>query len=401
MSRIDRREFMKHSVLGASGAILAPTILSAATRQDAKESEAKKPIRRTLGKTGIVLPIVSFGVMRADNPALIKAAYETGMVHFDTAHGYQKGKNEEMVGEMLKPYPRESVVVSTKVIPEGSDRKTGMPTVEATKEAFLNRLDISLKRLQMDYVDILYFHGIQSKEGLMWQPVVEALQQAKKAGKTRHIGVSTHKNEPEVITAAAESGVYEVVLTSVNFKQDHINDVKAAIAKAAAAGVGIVAMKTMAGGFYDKGKTKPINCKAALKWVLQDPNICTAIPGIVSFDHLTENWSVVHEIDLSPAEADGLKLGSLEQGLYCQQCEQCIPQCNMSLPVPDFMRAYMYAYGYGMASQAKELLTSIPAEADPCSGCESCSVECAKGFPVAERIRDVSRLVNVPEEFLS
>ena len=87
-----------------------------------------------------------------------------------------------------------------------------------------------------------------------------------------------------VIQAAIDSGVYEVVLTSVNFKQDHYPAVKEAIAKAAKAGIGIVAMKTMAGGFHDKERKQPINCKAALKFVcrmkilrLQFPEIQTLI----------------------------------------------------------------------------------------------------------------------------
>ena len=118
----------------------------------------------------------------------------------------------------------------------------------------------------------------------------------RRKGYTRFLGVSTHKNEPDVIDAAVDCGVYDVVLTAVNFKQDHYPSVKAAIARAAKAGVGIVGMKTMAGGFLDKEKTKPINCKAALKFVLQDPNVTTTIPGITSFDQLDENASVNQDL---------------------------------------------------------------------------------------------------------
>ena len=147
--------------------------------------------------------------------------------------------------------------------------------------------------------------------------MLEAVTIAKKSGKAKHVGVSTHRNEPEVILAAVESGVYEVVLTSINFMQDHYEELKQAIAKANAAGVGIVAMKTMAGGFHDKERTKPINCKAALKFVLQDKNVTTAIPGITNFDQLAMNVNVAHNLEMTQEEKNDLAGGKSEGSLYC------------------------------------------------------------------------------------
>jgi predicted aldo/keto reductase-like oxidoreductase len=326
--------------------------------------------------------------MRADNPALVRGALEAGMLHLDTAHGYQKGNNETMLGELLKEYPRESFIISTKIPPDG-------------KEGFLETLDVSLKRLKMDYVDILYVHGLSSASDVLAPDTLEALREAKKSGKARHVGVSTHKNEPEVIRAAVTSGVYEVVLTSVNFKQDHYADVKKAIAEAAAAGIGIVAMKTMAGGFHDKGRTQPINCKAALKWVLQDPNITTAIPGITSFEMLAENAAVNHDLELTESEKAALVPGKAEGGLYCPGCTGCTERCAKNLPVPEIMRAYMYTYGYRDPALGQELLAGLGVSGNPCGDCEECTVGCVRGFDVAERVRDVSRLTSVPSEFFT
>jgi predicted aldo/keto reductase-like oxidoreductase len=213
--------------------------------------------------------------------------------------------------------------------------------------------------------------------------------------------MSVHRNEPEVILAAIESGIYEVVLTSVNFKQDHYAQVKDAIAKAAKAGIGIIAMKTMAGGFHDKERTKPINCKAALKFVLQDENITTAIPGNTNFDHLAMNVSVNTDLAMTDDEKASLALGKTEGGLYCQGCEHCVPNCPKGLPIPDMMRAYMYTYGYRQPEMAQSLLRSLDIQNNPCSDCGHCTAVCTKGFNVAEKITDVSRLVSVPEEFLS
>jgi hypothetical protein len=126
MNGYDRRQFLKSSLLGTSGALLATSAFGqTAISCPQNPVSQKKLITRKLGKTGIEVPIVSFGVMRADNPALVKAALEAGIVLFDTAHGYQRGRNEEMLGEVLKDRKRESFVLATKVPPEDADNKTG------------------------------------------------------------------------------------------------------------------------------------------------------------------------------------------------------------------------------------------------------------------------------------
>ncbi len=388
MDTMDRRQFIKSSVMGASVSLLSASPLTSIAGQAAPSHVAQgKILKRPLGRTGIELPVVSMGVMRADNPALVRAALDSGMRHLDTAHGYQKGNNETMLGEVLKDYPRDSFVISTKVPPDA-------------KDAFLANLDLSLNRLHMDHVDILYVHGLTAGDDVVSPSTLEALKAARESGRARHVGVSTHRNEPEVIRAAVRSGVYEVVLTSVNFKQDHYSEVKKAIAEAAAAGVGIVAMKTMAGGFHDKERTKPVNCKAALKWVLQDPNVTTAIPGITTFDQLTENAGVNYDLVMTEDEKSSLIPGKSEGGLYCPGCPGCTDRCVKRLPVPDIMRAYMYTYGYRDARMAQDLLLGLRIAGDPCGECEACTVGCPRGFNVPARVRDVARLSSVPAEFL-
>ncbi|MCX6142710.1 MAG: aldo/keto reductase [Ignavibacteriales bacterium] len=402
MNGYDRRHFLKSTLLGTSGAFFSlPALAQGEAQTNSPLSSEKRFITRKLGKTGIELPIVSFGVMRADNPALVKAALEAGIVLFDTAHGYQRGKNEEMLGEVLKDRPRDSFVLATKVPPEEVDNRTGEVKAGSTAKAFLDKFDISLKRLKLDYVDILYVHGISSRDGALFPAMLEAVQTAKKSGKARHIGMSTHKNEPEVIQAAIESRVYEIVLSAINFKQDYYPKLKEAIANAAKAGIGIVAMKTMAGGSHDKERKQPINCKAALKFVLQDENVTTAIPGNTNFDHLNMNISVNTDLKMTDEEKGDLLLGKSQGGLYCQGCEQCVPNCLKGLPIPDIMRAYMYTYGYREPEMAHSLLSSLNLPEHPCSDCSHCGAACAKGFDISDRIKDVSRLTKVPVEFLS
>ena len=219
------------------------------------------------------------GVMNADNPNLVRAALDGGIFLLDTAHGYQEGRTEEMLGTVLKDRKRDSFVIATKVHLSTLDRRTGLFSKETRGEEIGEKLDISLKRLGLDHVDILHLHNQSARESVLYEPVLKALEKAKRDGKARFFGCSTHKNEPEVIRAAVEAKLYDVVLTSYNFRQDHHLEVQKAVGEAAQAGLGIVAMKTQAGVYWDKEKQSPINMKAALKWALRDPNVHTAIPA--------------------------------------------------------------------------------------------------------------------------
>ncbi len=397
MRYINRRGFIRTGITGAAGIIaLNPSVVSAVNSGGMTDI-----ISRTLGKTGMRIPVISFGVMRADNPNLCKAAYEKGIKLFDTAHGYQNGNNEIMLGNLLKDYPRNSFYLATKIKPAGVD-SDGKPSNQTNAEDFLSKFSTSLSRLKMDYVDILYVHDIRNPEMLEYKPIVNALKKLKKEGKIKFMGFSTHSNEPVVIDAAASTGTWDVILTSYNFKHTFINELNNAIKKAGQAGIGIVAMKTMAGGgFLDKEKTKPINSTAALKWVLSNPDVTTAIPGMTDFDQLELNIKILTDISLTEQEKNDLIIASAETDLYCTGCTKCLASCRMRLPVPDLMRAYMYAYGYSNPAMAYSLLGELGTNSDPCSNCTSCLVKCTRNFNIREKISDISRLVNVPKDFLT
>jgi len=293
-----------------------------------------------------------------------------------------------LLGEVLKDYPRDSFTIATKI------------TQTSTKEEFLAKFNESLTRLKMSYVDILYLHAVNTRDEALNPQMLEALKMAKESGKAKHVGLSTHKNEPEVIQAAIDSEVYEVVLSSINFKQEHSALMKEKIALAAEKGIGIVAMKVMAGGFLDKEQKQPVNYTAALKWVLQDENVHTTIPSILNLEQLQMNASVLKDIVLTDLEKNDLITAGLQAGLYCDGCQKCTVNCAKNLPIAELMRAYMYSYGYKQSQKAKDLLLTLNYGSNPCSDCSTCSAECVKGFDVAGKISEVSRLTEVPREFL-
>ena len=387
---INRRQFMKSSVAGMAGFICLP---STAKRQGKNQKE-KKLIYRTLGKTGIRVPVIGMGILSSGSPALMRAALDAGITHFDsTAAQPQQMRNEEMIGEVLKGVPRESVVFGTKIHLR-QDYKTGLYTKEATEDEFLKELDMALKRLKMDYVDIVYHHMVSRRESAFHEPAMKAMEKAKKAGKARFLGITTHSNMPEVVQAAADSNFYEVVMASYNYKQKNRWQVKKAVAKAADAGLGVVAIKVIRGGL-GKGE-KPVNPRASLKWVLQDSNVHATIPGFSNFEEMSVDLSVMEDLNLTEAEKSDLKRGASVSGLYCQGCGQCLQQCCDELPIPDLMRAYMYAYGYHQPALAQSLIASLALPRHACEGCSSCKVVCLNEWKVKEKVRDIIRLRDVP-----
>jgi len=408
-SKMERRDFLKLGGAGIAALSAGCATVAAEAKPPAPVAQAATPeptakpvgpARRILGRTGFEVPVVSMGVMNADNPNLVRAALDGGMVLLDTAHGYQDGRNEEMLGTVLPARKRDSFVLCTKVFLSTLDRKTGLFSSETRGEEIEEKLAISLKRLGLDHVDILYLHCQSQRESVLLAPVLRALERVKKAGLTRFVGVSTHKNEPEVIRAAVESKLYDVVLTSYNFRQDHHLEVQKAIGEAAGAGLGVVAMKTQAGVYWDKEKSSPINMKAALKWALRDANVHTAIPGFTTLEQLQSDLEVLHDPALSPEDNLSLEEPQKVAGLFCQSCEQCLSPCAEHLPIPDLMRSYMYGHAYRNREAAQSLLLALDLPPSPCSDCRTCPVVCAKGFDVRERIRAIVRLRNVPREFL-
>jgi predicted aldo/keto reductase-like oxidoreductase len=338
------------------------------------------------------------GILSSGSPALMRAALDAGVTHFDSTAGQpQQMRNEEMIGEVLKRVPRESVVFGTKIhlFP---DYKTGLYTKTVTEDDFLKKLDMALKRLKMDYVDIVYHHMVSRRESAFNEPIMKAMEKAKKAGKARFLGITTHSNVPEAVHAAADSNFYEVVMASYNNKQKNHRQVKEAIAKAANAGLGVVAIKVIRGGL-EKGE-KPVNPCASLKWVLQDSNVHATIPGFSNFEEMGVDLSVMEDLNLTEAEKNDLKRGTSVLGLYCQGCGQCLQQCCAELPIPDLMRSYMYAYGYCQPALGQNLIASLDLPRHVCEDCSSCPVVCLNEWNIKGKIRDIVRLRDVPSEFL-
>ncbi len=303
-----------------------------------------------------------------------------------------------MIGSVIKGRPRDSFFISSKVsLPQ--DRSTGTYNEGATTEEFLRKLDLSLKRLGLDYVDILCHHGVSRKESAQFEPALKALEKAKKDGKIHFAGISTHSNEPEVIRAATDCRAYDVIIPAYNFRQNHYSEVREAIARAAQAGIGIIGMKSIRGG--SRQSPKASNAAAAIKWVLQDPNVSMVIAGFTAFEEMNLDLGVMEDPTLTEDDRKELQRQASLPSNYCQGCRQCLGQCLGKLPVPDLMRAYMYTHDYRNLALARDLVVSLGLPTRVCEDCSSCAVRCPSGFNVSAKIRDIIRLRDVPASFIA
>ena len=402
MRKTDRREFLKKGLAGVCAAGFMPGAWKTAPPGSASQAGIPALAGRPLGRTGIRTPLISMGTGEASSAPLIRAAYDSGITLFFSATYYGRGNNERLAGEALKGLPRDSFVIGTAAVPEGLNPREGSPPKGLTARGYMKTAEESLKRFGFDHVDILLLPFAGKKEFVTHEPFLTAMTELKKQGKIRFAGIATHGSCEEALRAAADAGIYDVAMPAYNYKIENKEAMNEALAYAAKAGMGLVAMKTTAGAARDKDRTQPLNIGAALKWVLQNPNISSIVSGMSSVEELRKNLDMIKDLKMSDQEVKDLNLADLrsEPGLYCLQCRKCEPQCPDNLDIPTMMRSYMYAYGYRNAVQAWQTLATAAVTGRPCEQCDVCRVACTAGFDIKDRVKDIVRLKDVPLEFL-
>jgi predicted aldo/keto reductase-like oxidoreductase len=343
---------------------------------------------RMLGNTGMKVTSVGFGCMITSDPSVIERAIDLGVNYFDTARVYQGGNNERMVGAALRGH-RDQVYLSTK-------------SVARDKAGLLAHLDTSLKELGTDHVDIWYLHSYQKPEDIK-DELLEAQEIAKQQGKIRFKGISSHINQAAVMRGALAKKHFDVFLVSYNFAMDQ--GLGPALAEAKQAGVGIVGMKVMAGGYREmpfypttpawrERMQKDGAILAALKWVLKNKDVDTTIPSMVDHDQLLENVRAMAE-PFNPAD-EKMLTAQLERigPIYCRMCNSCEGQCREGLPVADVLRYLMYADGYRQFALGRQEFLNLSEEnrAVRCQDCPGCTVNCPNGVRVAHRLRRAQEL---------
>ena len=146
---------------------------------------------RTIGTTGLKVTSLSYGCMTTSDQSVIERAIDMGIIHFDTARGYMGGNNERLLGAAMKGR-RDKLVISSK-------------TIAKTRQEAMDQLETSLKELGTDHLDIWYMHN-RSTPAELPDELLEAQRAAKKAGKIRFAGVSTHYNMDQMMAYLVKLG---------------------------------------------------------------------------------------------------------------------------------------------------------------------------------------------------
>ncbi|MDH7512126.1 MAG: aldo/keto reductase [Clostridiales bacterium] len=400
--RISRREFLGHSLFGLGCFGLARTKGSPFGDRHGviqRETPEREPIRRSLGKTGLRLPIVSLGVMNADNPDLVRRAVDLGVRHFDTAHGYQRGRNEAMVGSVIQELGvREKTVIATKAMTP-SERQGKTP--QQAKQNFIKAVEESLRRLRTDYIDILYVHDIKDAGEINNPGITEALALLKDQKKTRFVGFSTHANMAACIEEACRGKFYDVVLTTFNYALADDTELLSSFQKARDAGIGLIAMKTQCSQYWYRDSLPPsqqryyegqILHSALLKWALRHDVITTAVPGCTTLYQLETDWQAAFDLAYTQEEERFFQNRKIKTELaYCVQCSRCVSTCPQAVDIPSLMRTHMYLTCYSNPSLASQTLEGVSRSngLQACSSCDSCRANCSRGVPVVRRIGEL------------
>ncbi|MCX5812212.1 MAG: aldo/keto reductase [Proteobacteria bacterium] len=378
---MNRRDFLKFGALG----VAAATGLSGLSKI-AEGATASKPgttpVYRTLGRTGLKVTVVSFGAMLTPDHEPMEVAFDLGVNYVDTARRYMNGRNEEIVAKALKGR-RDKVYVATKSLPSST-----------TKKDIVNDVETSLSKLRIDYIDVIQLHNLTSGDRAFIPETREALVELRKQGKVRFFGVTTHTNQADVLKAIMNDPdkFFDTALVSYNFTSEA--SVKHAIALAAKSGIGIVAMKTQAGGYKTDALGSISPHQAALKWVLQDANVACAIPGMKDMSMLQEATAVM-----------GMKLTRRDERIleryaeaiapyYCHLCAQCEPTCPQNVAISTINRSIMYAEGYENMELARATYDELPPDesAYVCSNCNECVAHCVNGLNIAAKMQKAKTL---------
>jgi aryl-alcohol dehydrogenase-like predicted oxidoreductase len=390
---LSRRELLAGAAASAGAALagcgaaesVAPTPAESAGQAAAAAAPAGMR-HRTLGRTGLSVSEIGFGAVPLDDPQVLLYAAERGINYVDTSPCYRGGASERAIGQALATH-RDRFVVATKWCPHHAGRK-------AVKRSFLDSLDGSLRRLQTDHVDVVLNHEVgRSSDGqgfarLENPEMREAFESAKQAGKVRFLGASGHDGDlMEVMTKAVDSGFIDVVLCRYSFL-DYPEQQKL-IDRAHAAGVGFVAMKTLAGAKgadLERFKGRHVTFKqAALKWVLANARLSNLVISISSRRQVDE-YVAASGNEMTLAERAALVEYAAAFGdEVCRFCNRCEPACPADVRVADVLRYSMYFHEYGERARALAAYAALPAgrRADACAACPApCVRACDYGLPV-------------------
>ena len=330
---------------------------------------------RALGRTGLQISPMGLGgipVQRIDaegTKQLLQKLVVAGVNYIDTARGYTV--SEEYIGYGLEGI-RDKFVLATK-------------SMARTREAMAADIDISLKNLRTDYIDLYQVHNPGPKDlETVIAPggALEALLEARQAGKIGHIGITLHS--ADMFQKALELSWVETIMFPYNLVETQGEDL---IRICGQKGIGFIAMKPLAGGAIE-------DATLALRFIGQNSNVSVVIPGMAEEKELQQNLAAV--ADTTPLSLEEKqKINRIRSTLgtqFCRRCNYCAP-CPMGIGIPGIFVLEGYFSRYNLQDWALTRYNGTPVKASACIGCGACEARCPYQLPIRKMLKNVVNLM--------
>ena len=326
---------------------------------------------KILGKTGLKVSALGFGgipIQRIDEEGsreLMHQLMDAGVNYIDSARGYTV--SEEYIGYGLQGI-RDQFVLATK-------------SMARDKESMARDVEISLKNFRTDYIDLYQIHNPNEAQlETVCAPggALEALLEAKAAGKIGHIGITLHS--ADVFRKALELDWVETVMFPYNIVETQAKELIKACAEK---NIGFICMKPLAGGAIE-------DAQLAMRFIAHNPDVTVTIPGMAEKKELDQN--VASYCDKAPLTQEELeKIEKIRSELgnnFCRRCGYCAP-CTVGIGIPAALVAEGYHLRYGLASYAMARYEASGAAASNCVDCGLCEERCPYHLPIRQMLKRV------------
>ena len=327
----------------------------------------------TLGRTGLKIARLGFGgipIQRIDAAGtreLMLWMKEHGINYIDTARGYTV--SEGFLGEALEGI-REDFILATK-------------SMSRTKEAMAADVETSLKNLRTNYIDLYQIHNpnLEQLDQVMAEGgALEALEEAKAAGKIGHIGLTAHS--VAVFERALELPWVETIMFPYNIVETQGEEL---IARCAEKNIGFICMKPLAGGAIE-------DAEAAMQFILSNPNVTVVIPGMYSVSELEQNLAVTEAMAEGPSAGLEEKIAAIRAELgsnFCRRCNYCAP-CAAGINIPSVFLFEGYLSRYGLGDWARDRYGAMAKKAGDCIECGVCDTRCPYELPIRQMMKSAA-----------
>ncbi len=392
-----RRQFIHQGAAAAAAASALAAEVSAAQVPGEKALAAKGADlpRRVLGKTGEQVTIVNAGTWRAPDSLnrLLRHAFSRGVRYFDTAAGYRtEDRFKAWFDDM--PAVRKQIFLATKDHVRSPGR-------------MVNQVDRRLAALGTDYIDLLFFHGLDSGQ-VHWpksKEMKQAVEAVKRTGKVRFVGFSTHDpRRAEQLQAAAEGGFIDVIMLQFTPWLDRDSPLNRAIDACYKKNIGLVSMKQMAGHTQVKNNVPALlerglnTHQGLLTAIWSDDRISASCVAMTNTEQINQNTEAARRFE-PLREADVLQLRDAVLAAGPTMCADCDGRCGLAAGTKarlgDLARFLTYHEHHGFRQQAHEGYAELTAEERNWRDAdfEAARAACPNKLDFAQLLPEVDRLL--------